>query len=383
MGASSIIDSALNRTEEDRPVMDAAFQAQKKKEHAVDDELRKILESRKADIKVVGTGGAGGNTVSRLMQVGIVGAETVAINTDAQDLLYTDADQKVLIGRELTNGLGAGANPDVGMEAAKESKEEIKEMIEGADMVFINCGLGGGTGTGSAPIIADLAKKMGILTVAICTLPFTMEGKQRSKNAQKGLENLESTVDTLIVIPNDKLLEIVPDVSITTAFKVADEILVNAVKGITELITKPGLVNLDFADVRAVMGSGGIAMIGMGESDSENRSMESVEKALNNPLLDVDITGATGALVNVMGGADITIKECQDIVETVNSRINTDAKIIWGAQIVKDLGDVARTMLIITGVKSSQIYGQKEETAKARKKQKEIEQVLGIDFVGG
>ncbi|NOX71109.1 MAG: cell division protein FtsZ [Candidatus Micrarchaeota archaeon] len=379
MGTASIIESALNRADEKVNVYDA----QKKKEHAVDEELRKILESRKAVIKVIGAGGAGGNTVSRLMQVGIVGAETIAINTDAQDLLYTDADKKILIGKELTGGLGSGANPEVGMEAAKESKEEIKETIEGADMLFINCGLGGGTGTGSSPVIADMAKKMGILTVGITTLPFTMEGKQRMKNAQRGLENLESTVDTLIVIPNDKLLEIVPDVSITTAFKVADEILVNAVKGITELITKPGLVNLDFADVRAVMGSGGIAMIGMGESDSENRAIESVEKALNNPLLDVDITGATGALVNVMGGADITIKECQDIVESVNGRINTDAKIIWGAQIVKDLGDVARTMLIITGVKSSQIFGHKEELSRAEKKQKEIEQVLGIDFVSG
>lgn len=381
MGTSSIIDSALNKPEENNT--SEVFNAHKKKEHAVDDELRKILESRKAVIKVVGSGGAGGNTISRLMQVGIVGAETIAVNTDAQDLLYTDADHKILMGKELTAGLGAGANPDVGMEAAKESKEDIKEVIEGSDMLFINCGLGGGTGTGSAPVIADMAKKMGILTVGITTLPFGMEGKQRTKNAQRGLENLESTVDTLIVIPNDRLLEIVPDVSITTAFKVADEILVNAVKGITELITKPGLVNLDFADVRAVMGAGGIAMIGMGESDSENRAIESVEKALNNPLLDVDITGATGALVNVMGGADITIKECQDIVESVNGRINTDAKIIWGAQIVKDLGDVARTMLIITGVKSQQIYGHKEDLNKAEKKQKEIEQVLGIDFVGG
>ncbi|MBM3304257.1 MAG: cell division protein FtsZ, partial [Candidatus Aenigmarchaeota archaeon] len=234
----------------------------------VDGELKKILESRRAEIKVVGCGGAGGNTISRLMQVGIVGAETIAINTDAQDLLYTDSDRKVLIGRELTGGLGAGADPHVGMEAAKESKDDVKKSLEGADMVFIDCGLGGGTGTGSAPIVADVAKKLGALTVGIVTLPFSMEGRQRMRNAQEGLENLESVVDTLIVIPNDKLLEIVPDVSITTAFKVADEILVNAVKGIAELITKPGLVNLDFADIRAVMGSGGLAMIGMGESDT-------------------------------------------------------------------------------------------------------------------
>ncbi|HDD72613.1 MAG TPA: cell division protein FtsZ [Candidatus Aenigmarchaeota archaeon] len=345
----------------------------------MDEELRKILESRKAEIKVVGIGGAGNNTISRLMQVGIVGAETIAVNTDAQDLLYTDADRKVLIGKEITNGLGAGADPKIGSEAAKESKDEVKKSLEGADMVFINCGLGGGTGTGASPIIADIAKKLGALTVGIVTLPFTMEGKQRMKNAQEGLENLESVVDTLIVIPNDKLLEIVPDVSITTAFKVADEILVNAVKGIAELITKPGLVNLDFADIRAVMGSGGLAMIGMGESDTENRAMEAVEKALNNPLLDVDIDGATGALINVFGGQDITIRECQEIVEAVSNRINPDAKIIWGAQIIKELGDVIRAMLIVTGVKSSQIYG--PEKTFSTEKQREIEQVLGIDFI--
>jgi len=345
-----------------------------------DDELRKILESKKAVIKVVGVGGAGGNTVSRMMQIGIVGAETVAMNTDAQDLLYTDADKKVLIGKELTGGLGAGADPKVGQEAAKESKEDVKKILEGADLVFVTCGLGGGTGTGAAPVIADISKKLGALTVSVVTLPFSMEGKQRFRNAQDGLENLEAVADTLIIIPNDKLLEIVPDVSITTAFKVADEILVNSVKGIAELITKPGLVNLDFADIRAVMGAGGLAMIGMGESDSENRAVESVEKALTNPLLDVEIEDATGALVNVSGGADITIKECQQIVEGVSTKINPDAKIIWGAQIIKDLGDTIRAMLIITGVKSSQIYGP-GKTYKVEK-QKEIERVLGIDFVG-
>jgi cell division protein FtsZ len=345
----------------------------------VNEQLRKILESRKAEIKVAGVGGAGGNTISRLMQVGIIGAETIAINTDAQDLLYTDADRKVLIGKDLTGGLGAGADPKTGTEAAKESKNDIKKSLEGADMVFINCGLGGGTGTGASPIVADIAKKLGALTVGIVTLPFEMEGKQRSGNAQAGLESLESVVDTLIVIPNDKLLEIVPDVSITTAFKVADEILVNAVKGIAELITKPGLVNLDFADIRAVMGSGGLAMIGMGESDTENRAIESVEKALNNPLLDVDIEGATGALINVSGGSDVTIKECQEIVEGVSAKINPDAKIIWGAQIIKELGDTIRAMLIVTGVQSSQIYGP-EKTFKVEK-QKEIEKVLGIDFI--
>ncbi len=345
----------------------------------IDDDLKRLLESRKAIIKVVGCGGAGNNTATRLMQVGVTGAEVIAINTDAQQLLYTDAEKKILIGKELTRGLGAGADPHIGMEAAKEDKDEIKKAIENADMVFVTCGLGGGTGTGAAPIIADISKKNGALTVAIVTLPFSMEGKQRMENAKYGLEELENIVDTLIVIPNDKLLEIVPDVSVTTAFKVADEILVNAVKGIAELVTKPGLVNLDFADIRAVMGTGGIAMIGVGESDTDNRALEAVEKALNNPLLDVDIEGAQGALINVSGGADITIRECQEIVEAVSSKLSQDAKIIWGAQILKDLGDVVRTMLIVTGVKSGQIYGpQKKYTTE---KQKEIEKILGIDFV--
>ena len=347
--------------------------------NVADEELRKLLESRKADIKVVGSGGAGGNTVSRLMQVGIIGAESVAINTDAQDLLYTDADAKLLIGKEITGGLGAGADPKVGEEAAKESRNDIKKVLEGADMVFVTCGLGGGTGTGSSSIIADISKKLGALTVSIVTLPFTMEGRQRMANARAGLEKLEGIVDTLIVIPNDKLLEIVPDVSLSTAFKVADEILVNAVKGITELVTRPGLVNLDFADIRAVMDDGGLAMIGMGDSDGDNRAIEAVERALNNPLLDVDINDAKGALINVSGGVDVTIKECQEIVEAVAARLNTDAKIIWGAQIIKELGDSIRTMLIITGVSSPQIFGPEKTFSKERKK--EIEKILGIDFV--
>jgi len=345
----------------------------------IDEELRQILESRRTQIKVVGCGGAGNNTITRLMQVGIVGAETVAVNTDAQDLLYTDSDKKVLIGKELTSGLGAGADPKVGMESAKESKDDIKKALQGADMVFITAGLGGGTGTGSAPVVAEVAKKMGALTVAIVTLPFTMEGKARMANAEEGLQNLEGLVDTLIIIPNDKLLEIVPDVSLSTAFKVADEILVNAVKGIAELVTKPGLVNLDFADVRTVMSEGGMALIGMGESDTENRAVEAVEKALNNPLITVDVSGAKGALVNVIGGPDITIRESQQIVEAVSTKLAPDAKIIWGAQINKDLGETVRAMLIITGVQSPQIFGRTKPWKSEERK--DIEQVLDIDFV--
>jgi cell division protein FtsZ len=353
--------------------------SEKTQEHEVDEELRQIIENRKADIKVVGSGGAGNNTISRLMQVGIAGAETVAVNTDAQDLLYADADHKLLIGKELTNGLGAGADPSVGRESARESKGQIKDALEGSDMVFITCGLGGGTGTGSAPIIAEIAKKRDALTVGIVTLPFRMEGHQREENARSGLEKLESVVDTLIVIPNDKLLEIVPDVSLNTAFKIADEILVNAVKGVTELVTKPGLVNLDFADIRAVMGEGGIAMIGMGQSDTESRATEAVQKALTNPLLDVDIEGGDGALINVSGGGDLSLQEAQEVVNTVSEKLDDAAKVIWGAQVLKDLGDSLRAMIIVTGVKSPQIFGP-DQTYK-EEYNKEIEKELGIEFV--
>ncbi|MBI2547457.1 MAG: cell division protein FtsZ [Candidatus Aenigmarchaeota archaeon] len=344
-----------------------------------DNEIRSLMEARKTQIKVVGCGGGGGNTVTRLVQVGITGAETIALNTDAMDLLYTEADKKLVIGKELTQGLGAGANPSIGMEAAKESKEEIKKLLQGADMVFITAGLGGGTGTGSAPIVADIAKKMGALTIAVVTLPFSMEGRVRMNNAKEGLRSLETAVDTLIVIPNERLLEIVPDVSITTAFKVADDILVNAVKGLTELVTKPGLVNLDFADVRTIMKEGGLAMIGMGESNSENKAFESVERALNNPLLTIDINGANGALINVIGGPEITIRDAQQIADTISSKLSAEAKIIWGVQVDKSLGDTIKTMLVITGVKSPQIFNSDRPFDKQRKK--DIEKILGVDYV--
>lgn len=346
---------------------------------SVDAELELMLSKQKAKIKVVGTGGAGNNTINRITEVGIKGAEAIAINTDAQDLLYTTADKKILIGREVTKGLGAGSNPKIGEEACRENEIEIKKALAGSDMVFITCGLGGGTGTGSAPIISDIAKKMGALTVAIVTIPFSMEGHVRYENAVVGLEKLEQIVDTLIVIPNDKLLELAPDLPLHTAFKVADEILTNAVKGIAELVTKAGLVNLDFADIRAVMANGGVALIGVGESDTENRAIEAVEKAINNPLLDVDIAGANGALINVSGGEDMTLDEARKVVEVVSEKLDENAKIIWGAQIYKDLQKTIRVMLVITGVRSTQIFGPSRTISDKRKK--EIEQELGIDFV--
>ena len=348
------------------------------KKTEIDNELEEILSKQKATIKVIGTGGAGNNTINRMSEVGIKGVELVAVNTDAQDLLYTTADKKLLIGKDITSGLGAGSIPKMGEEAARESEGEIKKIVQGADMVFVTCGLGGGTGTGSSPVIAEMAKKVGSLTVGVVTLPFAMEGSRRYENAVIGLEKLENIVDTLIVIPNDKLLEIAPELPLQTAFKVADEILTNAVKGIAELVTKPGLVNLDFADIKTIMGKGGVALIGVGESDTENRAIESVQKAIENPLLDVDISGASGALVNIHGGPDMTLDEAKSIVEDIAERLDENARIIWGAQLSEDLTNTIRTLLIVTGVKSSQILG-KEKTTSSKKK-KEIEEELGIEF---
>ena len=356
--------------------IDASSVKRISKTNEMDAELEKILQQHRATIKVVGCGGSGNNTINRITEVGVAGAETVAVNTDAQDLLYTSADKKVLIGKEITRGLGAGSDPKIGEEAARETEAELKKLLHGSDMIFLTCGLGGGTGTGSIPVIAEIAKKVGALTIAIVTLPFSMEGHRRYENAMIGLEKLEQSVDTLIVIPNDKLLELAPDLPLHTAFKVADEILTNAVKGIAEMVTKAGLVNLDFADIRAVMGKGGIAMIGVGESDTENRAVEAVEKAIANPLLDVDIAGANGALINVAGGPDMTLNEARKVVETVSSSLDPDAKIIWGAQIYDDLEKTIRAMLIVTGVKSTQILGNKPKL-----KPESVNDELGIEFV--
>ena len=298
----------------------------------IDRELEDLLSKHRAKIKVIGVGGGGNNTINRITEIGVAGAETIAINTDAQDLLYTNCDSKILIGREITAGLGAGSIPKIGEEAARENEQDIRKKLQNSDMVFITCGLGGGTGTGAAPVVAEVAKKMGALTVGIVTVPFTMEGQRRYENAMMGLEKLEKFVDTLIVIPNDKLLELAPDLPLQTSFKVADEILTNAVKGIAELVTKAGLVNLDFADIKAVMGEGGVALIGVGESDTENRETEAVEKAISNPLLDVDVTGATGALINVSGGSDMTLSEARRVVEAVSERLDEEARISWGGQ---------------------------------------------------
>lgn len=338
-----------------------------------DEEIEAVLRELKTDIRVIGCGGGGSNTVQRMIEEGIQGAGLYALNTDAQHLLYIHADKKILIGRKTTRGLGAGSLPQLGEEAARESEEEIRAVVEGADMVFITCGLGGGTGTGAAPIVADEARKTGALTIAVVTLPFSVEGAVRRNNAEAGLERLRDVTDTVIVVPNDKLLEVVPRLPLQSAFKVCDEVLMRAVKGITELITKPGLINLDFADVRTVMQKGGVAMIGLGEADGEDKATESVNKALRSPLLDVDISEANSALVNVVGGQDMTVAEAEKVIEEVYQRIDPNSRLIWGAQIDPELQHTVRTMLVVTGVKSDQIYG--------KNNLRNLKVKYGIDFV--
>jgi len=336
-------------------------------------ELEDILSDLTTSIKVIGCGGAGTNTITRCMASSITGAELISLNTDAQHLLLANSPNKVLIGRHLTKGLGAGSLPRVGEEAAKESEEDIRSSIGRSDMVFITCGLGGGTGTGSAPIVAQLAKESGALTIGVVTLPFSVEGMIRMENAEAGLKRLREVCDTVIVIPNDKLLDIVPNLSLNAAFKVADEVLMRSIKGITEMITMPGLVNLDFADLKTVMKRGGVAMIGLGEAEGDNKAVNAVVEALNSPLLEVDISEATGALVNVTGGEDMTISEAERVVEEIYSRVDPNARIIWGTTVDPELKRNIRAMLVITGVKSKQILGPSHKAFENKE--------YGIDFV--
>ena len=341
------IDDAIKGSEET-----IENSAPKKSNDDLDEELLKIIEGSRANIIVVGTGGAGNNTISRLNEIGIEGAKTITVNTDAQDLFYSVSDKKLLLGRQTCGGLGAGGEPTVGEESAEESEEDIREELEGADMVFVTCGLGGGTGTGSAPVISKVAKKAGALTVAVATMPFSAEGVKRRENAEIGLEKLQENADTVIVIPNDKLLEVAPNLPLNKAFMASDEILGRAVKGITELITKPGLISLDFADISSIMKGSGMAMIGMGESESGDRAIESVHEALSSPLLDIDISNATGALVNISGSSDLTLHEAEKIVQVVADKLDPEANIIWGTQIDESLQNIVRTTVVVSGIKT-------------------------------
>jgi len=303
-----------------------------------------------AVIKVVGIGGGGVNAVNRMIEVGLKGVEFIAINTDAQALLMSDADVKLDIGRELTRGLGAGANPDVGRQAAEDHAEEIEEVIRGADMVFVTAGEGGGTGTGGAPVVARIARELGALTIGVVTKPFTFEGRRRSNQADTGVEDLRNEVDTLIVIPNDRLLSISDrSISMLDAFKSADQVLLSGVQGITDLITTPGLINLDFADVKSVMRGAGSALMGIGSARGEGRAIRAAELAIASPLLEASIDGAYGVLLSIAGGSDLGLFEISEAAELVASVAHPDANIIYGTVIDDALGDEVRVTVIAAG----------------------------------
>lgn len=343
-----------------------------------DEEILKFIEESRPNIYVVGTGGSGSNTLDRIFQMGIQGVHLIAMNTDARHLLHVRANKKVLLGKKTSKGHGAGSNPVVGEEAAKESIAEVKDAIPNPSMVFITCGLGGGTGTGSAPILAEAAKGMGALTVAVVTLPFTSEGKVRMENALTGLEKLRKSCDTVIVIKNDKLLNLVPELPLNTAFKVCDEVLAGSVKGIAELVTKAGLVNVDFADLRTILSEGGFAAIGLGEASleakKEDRARVAVETALHSPLLDADISTSTRALINVIGGEDMSLKEAEYVVAETAKRINAAAHIIWGARISENVKKSSmRVLVVLAGVRFPKYTAKTPEAA---------EEEFDLDLIG-
>jgi cell division protein FtsZ len=303
-----------------------------------------------AVIKVVGVGGGGTNAVTRMVDAGLRGVDFIAINTDAQALVECDADIKLAIGKQRTHGLGAGADPSVGKEAAEESRDEIKEALKGADMVFVTAGEGGGTGTGAAPVAAELARSLGALTVGVVTRPFSFEGRKRSDQASMGIQNLQDQVDTLIVIENDRLLQVVEkETPIREAFRLADDVLRQGVQGITDLITVPGLVNLDFADVRTIMSDAGSALMGIGSSTGENRAEEAARTAISSPLLEASIDGATGILLNVTGGLELGLFEVNQAAEVVTAATDTNANVIFGAVIDEAMKDEIRITVIATG----------------------------------
>jgi len=313
-----------------------------------------------ARIVVVGCGGAGNNTVKRLMTIGVQGAECIAINTDRQHLAVTTAHRKLLIGERITRGLGAGGYPHVGKAAAEESTGQLTELLRDADLVFIAAGLGGGTGTGSAPVVAEIAKNNDAIVVGVVTMPFSLE-RTRIDKAKAGLARLQENVDTAVVIDNQKLMELVPDLPLEEAFGVGDEVLANMVKGITETITMPSLINLDYADVRSIICNGGVALVGLGEATGPDRAHEAIKNALNSPLLEVEWNGATGALIHITGGPDMSLAEANKVGELVSEKMSLDANVIWGARVDPRLGGVLRVMLILTGVKSPQLLPRSKE----------------------
>jgi cell division protein FtsZ len=338
------------------------------------------LTVKDAKIVVVGCGGGGNNTVTRLTELGVKGAKTVAINTDVKHLLVSRAHEKMLIGKDITRGLGAGGFPQVGKKAAEESERELKKSLEGADLVYICAGMGGGTGTGAAPVVARIAKDMGAIAIASVTMPFKVEGARMGK-AEDGLYQLRQICDTAIVIENDRLLKIAGNYPLQQAFQLADNLVATTIKGITETISIPSLVNLDYADVKAIMHSGGVATIGVGESDTKNRAEEAVIKAVTNPLLDIDYHGGMGALIHVTGGEDLRLDEVNLIGEYISKQLDPQAQVIWGARIDPAYKGKIKVISIVTGVKSPYILGALDKHHTAVKNQELMSRELGIPIL--
>lgn len=362
MTMKSIINEALARHEEEKKQQEVieTHEVQPPSESFGDDkELEEVVKSLNVSIKILGAGGGGSNTVNRMTTAGIVGAQLCALNTDAKHLLAIHSPKKILIGKRATKGLGAGALPEVGEQAAHENEEEIRNFIKGAHVVFVTAGMGGGTGTGAAQYISRMAKEEGALTMGIVTMPFKAEGRIRMENAEAGLEKMRRFCDTTIVIYNDKLLELVPRLPIDAAFKVADEVLMQCIKGMTEIITKPGLVNLDYSDLMTIMKGGGVAMIGMGESDEARDRVDfALNEALESPLLgEVDMSHARGALVRIVGGPDMTVSEAERAASLVSEKVNPSARIIWGCSVDPELERTVRVLLVVTGVKAKSLLG--------------------------
>jgi len=307
-------------------------------------------------IVIVGCGGAGNNTVNRLYNIGVDGAETIALNTDKQHLQMIEADTKILVGKSLTNGLGAGGDPDMGERATEMAQGTIKEVLGDADLVFVTAGMGGGTGTGAAPVVSKIAKEQGAIVVGMVSTPFNVE-RARTVKAEEGLERLRNEADSIIVLDNNRLLDYVPNLPIGKAFSVMDQIIAETVKGISETITQPSLINLDYADMTAIMDSGGVAVMLVGETQDKNKSQEVVKDAMNHPLLDVDYRGASGGLVHITGGPDLTLKEAEGIADDITERLEASANVIWGARIREEYKGKVRVMAIMTGVQSAQVLG--------------------------
>ncbi|MDI3486360.1 MAG: cell division protein FtsZ [Methanolobus sp.] len=346
MKVQSIVQEALKHTEKEKAYRQSI---------AINDDQFDILGQPR--IMIVGCGGAGNNTINRLYNMGIEGAETVAINTDKQHLDLIRADKKILVGKTLTRGLGAGGYPEVGAKAAELARGTLEEIFKDADLVFVTAGMGGGTGTGVAPVVAEVAKEQGAIVVGMVSSPFRVE-RARAVKAEEGLEEFRRAADTVIVLDNNRLLEYVPNLPIDQAFSVMDQIISETVKGITETITQPSLINIDYADIRAIMGCGGVAVMLVGESKNQDKSDDVVRAALNHPLLDVDYRGATGSLVHITGGPDLSLKEAEEIAASLTYELSSSANVIWGARISPEYEGRVRVMAIMTGVQSAQILGQ-------------------------